>query len=415
MTTTKKIKVGDMFNLDVTGLKDYPQLALKLKGMFEAVGVKKVENNLRIEESTHLNNLTVVVYPNFRFSGNQIGIGYGDNGTPQRILYEKIRDMPGYADNNIFNSFTGTREKIMINVGSIISKKEIEIGCYLKDRNMVILYYDIFNTYKDRALQSSSLLLFFTNHIINYIKKKKIKAVDISKIIKKKTLESFSKAIRNSIKIKEDDTVAKKRNIEDYEKTIIDYLKRIQINSVEIVAIQKLLKNVDGYVSKQIDEIKKLNFVKKIDLTSEGLVIDLGKIFIPYSKKKVYIDEFILTLNPSKIKIVSKNPIEGPYHHPHISGSSVCFGSRGEEIRKLLANNEFKKIVHIIYLYLQSYNTSDSYRKIENWIRRNEKEDEKKKTVKLKVGSSSSTPRVVVMDEASEISRAQFDSIRRGM
>ena len=230
-----------------------------------------------------------------------------------------------------------------------------------------------------------------------------LKVTDVSKIIEKKTMESFSKAIKNSVKIKEDDTVAKKKYIEDSEKKIIDSLKAIQINGVEIEAVTKLLKNVNGYVKDQIAEIKKLQFVKKIDLTAEGLSIDLGQIFITYNKKKVYIDDFTLILNPSKIKIISKKPIND-YHHPHI-GSNACFGSRDQEIRKLLANNEFKKIVHIIYLYLQSYNGPDCYHHIEHWITRNEKSNEKKKE-KIKI---SSTPRgfsanVRMMDEASVMS-----------
>ena len=81
--------------------------------------------------------------------------------------------------------------------------------------------------------------------------------------------------------------------------------------------------------------------------------------------------EYIITLTPTRIKIVNKTPVDYQgtiYHSCHINERSICFGSEKTLAYELLGKMELKKLTHFLYLYLKSYNPEDTYLSMNLWI-----------------------------------------------
>jgi len=84
----------------------------------------------------------------------------------------------------------------------------------------------------------------------------------------------------------------------------------------------------------------------------------------------VNLGEFIITLCPEEAKIKNKKPVTicgSIYHHPHISNTHVCYGTKGNVIPRLLGNLELKKAVHFLWLYLNGINPGDTYVSVSRW------------------------------------------------
>lgn len=372
-----KIKISEMFNLDRMGLTEYPKLALRLKGILEKAKISKVYYDYKIEDETYFDDLTLIIRPRFQRGNSEYNMSSQSSSSPAGKLLSRISKLRGWEGTDRMRSYSGDdRKKILINVGTMMSKAEVEIGCYIEDRNALVLYYDIMST--NRSYQTDcEVLFFFVKYLVDYMKKEKVKKKNLKAIIEKKTMEQFSVAIKSEITNKENENKGFKNNIDEYEKYIIDHIKKMAINDTEIESVKKMLANVKGYVQKQITEIKRLDFVKSVDLSAEGLKVNIGDIFIRHRGDNVYIGDFSIIIKPKRIRIENNDPLKRDgtfYAHPHISSDgTVCYGSRKNDIIKLLAQNEFKKLVHILHLYLKSYNEGDSYNNIRYWVTRQTK------------------------------------------
>jgi hypothetical protein len=401
-----KINVKDMFNLSATGLREYPKLALKLKSVLEKAKITKVLRDKRMEDNTYFDDLTLIVKPRFQRNENSYRMNYSNSGSADARLYAKLGRMKGWIGETYMHGYSGNeRKEIKVNVGSAITRSNVEIGCYLPDRNALVLYYDIFNTERSDQLENQ-VLFFFVNNLIDYMKKNNIKKKNLKKIIEKKTLDQFSASVKDEISKKERAIRDYKESIESWQESIINYTKNIAINEVELESVEKMLGNVKDYVQKQVDDIKRLGFVKAVELSVEGLKVNVGDVFIKYSRKDIYIGDFTIIVNPKKVRIINNDPVDtgsgdAPLIHPHIStDGGICYGSRESDILKLLANNEFKKLIHMVYLYLKSYNGRDTHYPIQKWIDRQRDMKDRMKQKKL--------------DDVSDLQEASYDEDEEG-
>ena len=80
-----------------------------------------------------------------------------------------------------------------------------------------------------------------------------------------------------------------------------------------------------------------------------------------------------LKLDPSEAGINIKNLRYGKdssYQHPHVSGAgsqqSICWGSIRNSVLKLLRDWDFLSLIQLIWNFLNSYHSGDSYVKMLN-------------------------------------------------
>ena len=349
----------------------HPRTALKIKHALEKVGIKKAIYDHTITPDTIYEDLTILVC----ISGGST-VSYGTY-YPTTTVINALDDMRGYRSYSPTWKYPNIedRVKLMMKIGG----EEVEVGCWLKDRNIVMIYHIFTYSHMDLG-NKNDFLYFFLDNIVKLIKKHKIKKVDISKFMEKKMIEKFCIDAKKKLRDNENSTRIKKDEITNYESIIVSNFKQITINEELEVTLKKMVKDMPKELKKQLRDIKTLAFVKSIDLTMRGLEVDVGKISIKYKKKDIYIGDFTILITPKAVKFNNRKRMKtkGNQHakgliHPHIAyrsedfGGGVCFGNRRTEVHKLLGNNEFKKLVYFCYLYLKGYNDGDKHHQIEYW------------------------------------------------
>jgi len=345
--------------IKTTRLRDYPKLILRLNAEFKDLGIKEVTYQKEIREDSYFNNITLVIDPSYYMVRNNF-VDMVSN-THYEKLYNKIQNLAGYNSCNSYYKIEEPREKIEVE----IEGEKFEIGCYIKERNLIIIYYNLFHTNLE-LLFKNDLLFYFIKALKDFVKNNKVKKVDIKKVLKELTIERFCNSAKNKIVELDLKIKSKSKEIKDYEKTIVIDYREIQGSIVGIKGLNSLIKNSKKIVMEGIDEIKALPFVKKVSLSKDGIKVEVGDIFIKDLGIDYYIGEFVIYIKPEKIEIKNKKPVlNGDGHeltHPHIDTSgTICFGDRKNKVYELLGNYELKKLVYFIYLYLKSYNQADKY------------------------------------------------------
>ena len=377
------MNINKIMDLNGANLKSYPRLAIRLKKLLEENKISELKFRNTIDEDTYFKGLTLAIFPEYWNNQDTREINLYNEGTPEKTLWDYLGHLKGFTESYRLRTYQGNERKpITVEIDGL----DVEIGCYLPSRNIIVIYYNLFGGTDLSKLFRNEVLFFFLDSVFNWMKENKVKKKDIKKMLEKKNIEKFSKAIKDEINQKASSNNEMESTNKDYDRGIINNLKKIQINEEVIKSLTKMSGKVKEFITKQMKEIKDLPFVKSVELDVNGIEIDIGEIFIRYSSRNIYIGDFTLKLLPDKIKIENRNPIktEGgrTYHHPHIAGSSsgdICYGNRAKEVRKLLADNEFKKLVYFLYLYLKSYNGRDKYTSIQSWIDRQKELKEKRK------------------------------------
>ena len=288
-------------------------------------------------------------------------------------FYNFIKEMEGYIGQNLAY-YPGDVQRTPIEI-EFEKGKKIEIGCYFENRNLVFLYYDIFKT--DLKLGFNNKLLFwFVNALKGWIKQHKLKKVDVRKKAKEAMIEKFVDEVKREIGSLNDLIYSRELSIKNHEDYIIKEVREINMYKKEIESLKLLIKDSKKQVLERLEEVKNFPFVKRLNLTAKGIVVDLDTVKIKYNKKDVKIGRFRLFIRPGSVRLENKEPLiytksdgtKMELHHPHIDSIDyACFGERKPMITKLLAGLELKKLVYAIWLFLRSYNPEDKFYKIEYW------------------------------------------------
>ena len=363
MTTIKQFfDCVSGFSIENNPLR-HPKLAIKLKHELEKVKIKEFRYGGRFQDDDCHKDLTLIINPNYDSSYNA-----------NYLSSPSFSDLVGYRGGvNYYIPTTLEKKRIMVK----IRDEEFEMGCYFKERNVIIIYFPIFNT-ELKLIEKNELLFFFIDNLTKWMTKNKIKKVNTSKFMEDRMKKKFSKESKRQITEKEQQIRDRTDSIKSYEMSIINHYKANTTDIELVKSLKIILKNMDNELTKQIREIKSLKFVKSAELTLKGITIDVGKITIKWKGQEVYIGDFIIHITPTKVSFENKKKLVHPQYptgiiHPHIRGDAVCYGNRGNKVRELLGKNEFKKLVYFLYLFLKGYNENDCYSKILYWLRLNEK------------------------------------------
>jgi len=364
----KTIIQGDALNI----LRNYPKLLLKLNSEFKKMKLTKVNYGKKFDDYSYEKDLTLYICPECSEDRKSYFLNIDF-----KKVYEVLRDMDGWDGGNEYYMNTNKDRKP---IKAKINGQEIEIGCYFPKRNIVIIYFKMFST-RLSLIDKNELLFMFVKILKDWIKKYKIKKVDINDKIDKIIISKFCEVAKEGIRTKERHIEEKRRQIKQKSEDCIRHFREINCNYVEIKALESMLKNTKTMISKQIKEIESLSFVKKVTLQITGIKVEVENIVIKHEGEDIKMGNYFITLFPNKITIKAKNPVKknGYYiHHPHINGSNgedICYGDRKDKVRELLGNYDFKKLIYFLYLYLKGYNEDDCYNKIKYWTEEDYDED----------------------------------------
>lgn len=363
-------------NLKDYNFLEFPKLLLKLKNKLEKLGIKQVKCFKQIKSVDIFNELTLIIYPEtYSAESSRFNGGYEH----QNSFYTKIKELRYSNGNTLYFNKYFSNEGIPIKIK--IDNEEKDIGIYIKNKNLLVLFHRIFyfcdwkNTNKE---EDNSIIYFFINALEEFIKTNKVKTEDLTNVIKNRAIELFKEELNNEIleSVKRINII--ETDIKSYDKSIqnLYFEKEKKKRSSEV--LKEVIKNLEKNIVKQIKEIKTLPFVKSVRLLIKGLKIDVGSIKI----KDVYIGDFVIYITPREINIENTNPQDNEKRliHPHIdTGGNICFGNRRNLVYEMLAKYEYKKLVYFLYLFLKSYNKNDKYYSITYWNGKSEEEEEEER------------------------------------
>jgi len=362
------------------GLRDnfnyssHTKLILKLRNKLESLGIKQMKYKKPIKSTDVFTELTLIVYPHIPNDETEFFTSsYQSEGS---TIYEKLKEMTNFTHNTLYYNQYFNNEGTPINLK--IENDEVEIGLYIKNKNLLVLYHSFFAFFQwknSNKEEDNPILYLFLNALSEFVIKNRVKTEDLSQVIKNRAIELFKSEVNKEIM----ENTKQIKNTENEIETYNNYLKnkyfereaKKRSNETLKIVIKDLYKNI----VKQIKEIKTLPFVKSVRLLIKGLKIDVGSIKI----KDVYIGDFVIYLTPRNIKIENTNPQDRDKNktHPHINNDgSICFGNRKDLVYQMLAKYEYKKLVYFLYLYLKSYNKDDNYNSITYWTGEDEEPEE---------------------------------------
>ena len=364
-----KTIIHDFENLDIDKVKS-AQLILKFNSELKKLGFNKVYvKNYRLGKDDIEEKLTLVFNPIHESNSRYSERNYRRDSF--KDLADYLVSLGGCGSLGYYYALSKNVFEEQIQLKIKHDNKSYNIGNYLPTRNIVIIefypFLENWNLGKGNKYMLQ-LLEWIKEVVTNY----KIKEGNVEELKEKIFIAKFTSAINFEISNILNTMENCESSIESYKPQIAEWYNKILTSKMIIGNLNKMLENIKGNLLQKIEEIKRLKFVKKVELTQEGIVLEFEKIFIKVKEKDIEMGEFVITLMPTNIKIKNKEPVKygsNIYHSCHISDSQVCFGKEKTTAYELLGKMELKKLTHFLYLYLKSYNPEDTYLSMNYWIK----------------------------------------------
>jgi len=352
-------------NRENMNLNRNPLLMLKFNKLLNNLGFKKAVFGGIIGEDSFERNLTLYIQtsimnnPSFGYEKKEINLELGEQFFKLHYNYP-------------FSELE--TEKIQhseVSIKKDMREWNILFLSYLKKRNIVILNFPFDKTFNPERRKDYPFFKWICEELTKGIKELKIKKVDIKDEIKKRNIEKFLTNIRNEIERSKMKIKDIEEELENTQESLVITHKRLMLEIRKKEINKDLLKNFRRGLFKRIEEIRKLRFVKRVNLSGKGIRVDFkDKIYFKAEGEEVELGEMFMYIQPNKVLIENKKPVlidRSKYHSCHISGDNVCFGESREKFYKYLAELRLKELVYFTYLYLKSYNKDDVYVSVEQW------------------------------------------------
>ncbi len=341
-------------------LSNYPKIILKINHLLTGLKIKAIERpteSFSTEEELIRDKLTIILCPKID----------GDN---------RIRMDPQVED--VLSS--RSHKIVKFDVSSSLDCKEIKlkeniagtdhkftVGKYIPKWNIIILYFNLFECDWNNFSEQTLVLI---DQFYDQVKKFGLKRVDTTKEVERLKVESFMNHAKKALGTIDSSIHDENYHLQDSYKAITKRNRKIEVYFVQKEGLKKLIHSGSKQIIKQVNEIKALPFVKDIQVTFDGIMVYIGNIRLVYNKKSIDLGRFRIYLQPEKITIINLDAIRRSgsfYDSPHVSDGNPCYGGWGEKISELLAKLEFKKIVFLLKLILQKYNSESPHLSISDW------------------------------------------------
>lgn len=252
-------------------------------------------------------------------------------------------------------------ESVDINYPTGMEVKKSGWVHYLSDRNVLI---SLANPFADDKILSKTL---------SHIKSLNPKFLTSMERYRKQMVEQLTQAHKQRVSYAKSEVT----NLDNDEKSLVRQHKdtfRLLIEKQELVKLlETQSQNLGEQLDKDIETIKKMPFVKKLEITKTGLDIGFGHICIigkvktgtvkdgminkpVMETKKVNIGELTFHLG-SRIGISSNTPLADGSTHPHSLGkTTLCFGDQATNVTKMLEQMELVKLTQFLFAWSVSYN-----------------------------------------------------------
>jgi len=289
------------------------------------------------------------------------------------FLSTKYKSLKGFKENLVENyayAFDGV-EDVKLD-GQIIGK-------YFRERNVLLVFFNPFEWDFEKCKDE-----YLTVHqdIVNAIKVCKIETVDVSDIGSKIVLEKFKERIKKRIEEIEKEVEKQSLNIKEFGEKLVFAYKEVTIQQNNAEGCKEMLGQMHATLLKEIEEIKKLKFVDKVELVEDRIEVHVGKVIIKGTHDGTeyitYAGDYTLHIKPGEVTITNADQIQKDddggtgmrhYGHPHINDTRPCFGDSGPMIHRLIAEFKLKDLVFQCMSYLKMYNDNSPHCRIDRYAR----------------------------------------------
>ena len=218
------------------------------------------------------------------------------------------------------------------------------------------------------------------------------KEEDLLTIEKRRTdmiIKKFINKIDKSISEREFNNRTLHNEIDITTTKITENYKNIEINQQMVEKLVVFRSNLVLKFEEQLEELKKLKFIKKVSIDDEGILLDMGNLTLTDKNIKVFIGRMIVLIQENSVKVYNEYSMNS-LQHPHIWSNTCCFGTYAPGVSKLLAELDLKRLAFVIYQFLNTYTHDRTYSggKLINWkefrIKENKFDEDGNPIVKVK-------------------------------
>jgi hypothetical protein len=339
----------------------------KLDTDLKKIGIEEVRN---LDKFGVYNKVTLTTS-----TGNS-----SDNGV--NVQYNN-EDYTFFKNNNI----VGVHEYYYINTTDDEKIVDIYIdghliGKYYENRNLVLLLVDIFkNTVLDFNLNYNNVMQI----IIDALSSVQINKINITDFKLDIVLNNFLSNIKEKRDTANSNIEYNKERIEKNQQSIINYLKDIKMNMVEIESYNSLLDNGKSKIMEEINKTSKLAFIENIEFEDSYIYLTYKPTFLPipnykssdisrdFGKRYVYLGKLTFRIDNNDIKLKSDEPLKFGNPHTHASSqhsngfSNCCFGDGEGRIAILeeLASLNISGLAFHLWMWIKTHINESSY--VKSW------------------------------------------------
>ncbi len=337
--------IGKMFS--GTNLNSHDRGKEVMTKLLNNIGIARIERRgIWNVDDLHFDETTLVINPFIR------NMQHNTNNLKLRTLIQtKFSNISGW-------NATLRQNKIQQPLDSNIKRlmyENIPIGDFYSDRNLLIINFNMFPQYPSLSLTKT--VCDFVKEVLKVnevVIENEVNIEKIREINKVKNTKLFMDHITTrEIEVKKG-IETKNNEIIQYNKKIVNNYHKIEVETIEVVSIGEFKKNFKNNFENQLKELEELDFVEKVSLDREGILIEVGNLSLGRGSQKTYIGYMYFLITPSQIKILNKYSKEN-LQHPHVNNNQPCFGTYSEGIHKLLGKMDLKRLVFTLNQFLYTY------------------------------------------------------------
>ena len=258
--------------------------------------------------------------------------------------------------------------------------KDMEIGVYYPERNIVVIYFNPFDhEIISPFMKGYSPLL---KDIVSLLKLVQIKKYDVTTFQQKLFLDGFVSRSRSRIRDVKNTQESLQRDWTNAQQNERNIYNNFIANKQEVEYLEQVLESEGTILFKEIAETKKLPFIDSVKLKGTEIVVTLQEGTIKFKTYKrrsinfglrtVYMGKLSLHIAPTQLRVTSDYRTTDGNPHTHASSDgSPCFGD-GElrkQLNTALAESKISTVAKTFYFWTKTHNENDSHMKKSDFLK----------------------------------------------
>lgn len=355
-----------------------PDITKKLIKCFNKYNIAEINIGKSFSQNESVKfDLELVIYPTPDGCREELESGY-ESRLKTFLFDEKLTTEKEKDNISIFNSYkfkSFPKEKIIE-----IKLKNMLIGHYYIERNLITLYFNPFTTFKSSIFDEDVSIVW--KEIFEVFKKLKVHKEDVDKIQEKFFIAEFLKNTGDKLSTIKSDKKAQISQISTYENNIRSAITRYDELCNDEAFIQQTISNKGKGLFQEAKKLNNLPFVEKVKIESGKIDIKFKPTFIPipkmirsdsgknYGKRYMWIGAIGFKISANYFEVYGDVNIAG-HCHPHGSSypqGTPCFGDGDgrNKIYSLLSQNKFYDLGKMLWFWIKTYKNNGAYVKVWN-------------------------------------------------